>query len=235
MAEDEGREDPGKSEADADLPAGASDPSDISDPQAPPVLQYFGPTIKRTDPSAEIAGRRSGDPLHLVTLITVDIMEAQLACAKLEAEGIPAFVIDQHASVVHPLLFRNAQLQVAERDLVRAKEILDRPAAVDPEDHDEDAGYVEENFRCPRCHRKAVELMPLARSAMAARAGCLVVLLLPAVPTFIGWMAMDASAKSLSLVFHEWQWLWILILAACVLAILLQRRRKRCERCGHVW
>jgi hypothetical protein len=212
MAEDQGRDERGEDERELEAEAEGSD--HLTEPDAPPpVLQYFGPTVKRTDSSGEITGRRTGDPLRLVTLITVDVMEAQLARAKLEAEGVPAFVIDQHASVVHPLLFRNAQLQVAERDVERAKKILDRPAAIDPEDQDGDGGYAEEDFRCPRCHRKAVELVPLTRTAKFTRAGCVVVLLLPAIPALLGWTALDArSEERIDQLFSEWRWLWLLLL-----------------------
>jgi len=204
-------------------------------PGDPPVLSYFGPTVAPAGSDAS-GIRRTGDPLRLVTILRADGMEAQLARAKLESEGVRAVVIDENVSSIHPLLFRNVQLQVAEVDLDRAKEILAKPAAIEPDEVDENEGYVDETFRCPKCHRKAVELIPLSNAALGTRGGCLIVLLLPVLPFVLSWFLPDPSlARRLEHQLDNWRWLWLLMLCVLISANIMLRRRKRCEQCGHEW
>lgn len=81
----------------------------------------------------------------------LDVTEAQLARVRLGGEGIEAFVIE--GAGFNPLLsgaVGGVQLQVRERDIDRAREIL----AEVPEEADEDSDpYVdgERVVRCPRC------------------------------------------------------------------------------------
>jgi hypothetical protein len=55
------------------------------------------------------------------------IMEAELARARLEAEGIPAFLLDENAVSANPFYspaLGGIKLAVAARDAERAREIL---------------------------------------------------------------------------------------------------------------
>jgi hypothetical protein len=54
--------------------------------------------------------------------------EAHLIKSKLESEGIPAFIKDEHvvtANWLYSLAVGGVKIQVAQRDVERAKEILD--------------------------------------------------------------------------------------------------------------
>src|SRR3954465_14373852 len=109
--------------------------------EKPPVLSYASQTV----------------PERLVTLKRLPPMEGELAAAKLQSEGIRCYLIDQNISIVHPAMSNEVRLQVAEADLERGREILARPAGADAEGE-----YVDEPWRCPRCHHKAVDLLPLS-------------------------------------------------------------------------
>lgn len=70
----------------------------------------------------------------IVTLDTyVDLMQAQIALAKLEAVGIAAFM-DENAAGVYPL-YSNAlgafKVKVFERDLEKCREALSQPEDTD--------------------------------------------------------------------------------------------------------
>ena len=77
-----------------------------------PVLGYRSP-----DP-APVVPYYSGVPSEhtYVTLRTMDAMEAQLARAKLESEGIRCYVDGQLLSAAHPFLFSSVKLQVVEAE-----------------------------------------------------------------------------------------------------------------------
>ena len=61
-------------------------------------------------------------------LVTVDsflnTVEAEMAKALLDAEGIEAFIHAPHAHDLYPGALGEVRLQVRERDLARAKEVL---------------------------------------------------------------------------------------------------------------
>ena len=181
---------------------------------APPVLSYD-------------SGRRA----RLKTLKRLPTFEANLAAAKLEAAGVPAFVDDEYVSAAHPLLFSQVRLQVDEADFERAQAILDAPP---PATSDDDRGeYVDEEYRCPRCHRKAVDLVPLSGRMKSVRLGCLGVLLLPVLALVLpGLLALDESdvlfPPAVILV-------WVLALAVLTYFVLAAKRRKRCRECAHEW
>src|SRR5687768_17149118 len=94
--------------------------------------------------------------LDLVTVARMSGMEAALAAAKLREERVPCFVADTNIAIADPLVYPNVPVQVHERDLDRARSILNRPAKVEADDE-----YAEEAWRCGKCHRKTVELVPM--------------------------------------------------------------------------
>ena len=77
----------------------------------------------------------------LVTAATFSSsVEAEVARNVLEDAGIPAFLADTEVTAVLGLpgpALGTVKLLVAEADLERAREILDHPAELDPEDYDD--------------------------------------------------------------------------------------------------
>ncbi len=168
---------------------------------------------------------------RLVTLRRMTVMEAEMAKAKLEGEGIPCFVADTAMASMQPLVLTPATLQVQETDVLLATKILSRPAAADMEGE-----YAEENWRCPKCHRKTVELLPLspglrrARNMFFALIGAQIAgqLLRLGIPAGDELAAYDAAIS--------WAFLpWLLAVFVFGLWWLLSKREKRCNECGHQW
>ncbi len=100
---------------------------------------------------------------------------AHIARAKLEAEGIPAFVADEHLVGVHPLYsdaIGGVKLRVAEEDAERARSIVTEDRSGDLR------GVVEQrprraaraSTRCPACGARSVTRAVDARAPRVARA-----------------------------------------------------------------
>ncbi|RDC65723.1 putative signal transducing protein [Adhaeribacter pallidiroseus] len=91
----------------------------------------------------------------LITIATFpDALKAQIMRGRLEAEGIPAFIADEHTITNQPYLYMaygGVRLQVAEQDRERAQQALQasEPFSVDP---------APEHFpdQCPNCHSPKV-------------------------------------------------------------------------------
>jgi hypothetical protein len=200
----------GKSSED-ELPDGET----ASNQTKPEPLSYF--SNKKTSP--------------LVTLRRMRPMEADLARAKLESEGVPCFVDDQNIAQTHSFLFTEVRLQVAESDVDRATEILERPA-----DDDADGEYADEPWRCPKCHRKSVDLMPLGTWRRWARRAFVFVLIIPLLLASITWCFPDPQLENDSRALREWGlWPWVLIVFGLGAAVLFAKRRKICRSCGYEW
>src|SRR4051794_12354694 len=107
----------------------------------------------------------------LVTLRSMPGLEAKLAAAKLESEGIPTFVAGDAINYAHAFIFPEVQLQVRKSDLQRATQVLAQPAALD-----DDGDYADEEFRCPQCHSKDVALMPPSKLQKFAKYSSIVTL-----------------------------------------------------------
>lgn len=100
--------------------------------------------------------------------------EAHITRQKLESEGIDAY-LDNENLVATDFLLSNAtggiKLMVRERDVAAAEALLrskgTEELALEPGsvvgDDDDDEGYCDEDWRCPKCHRTDVELMPMRR------------------------------------------------------------------------
>ena len=75
--------------------------------------------------------------MNLVTIATFDLWpDAQIALGRLEAEGIPAYMADQHlvqTDWLYSIAVGGIKLQVEAEDEARAREILatDSSAALD--------------------------------------------------------------------------------------------------------
>jgi hypothetical protein len=167
----------------------------------------------------------------LVTLCKMGSMEAQLAKLKLESEGIRCFIGGENAAAIYPLAFVDVELQVPESDLQAAKEILKRPA-----DEDSEGEYVEESFRCRKCHSKSVAIVPLSNRQIALRSGFVFLLLLPAILPLLKLIFPSQGFIQFVDAASAWGagW-WIFILFVLGLFILLSKRRKRCAECGYEW
>ena len=177
------------------------------------VIPYFSVTT----PSEE----------SLVTLRRMDAMEAQMALAKLESEGIRCYIAGQVLSATHPLLFSDVRLQVVEADALRAEEILRRPPADDLEGE-----YADENWRCPKCHRKVVDLVPLSKTLSRLRVLWVFLLVAPILRYGVDWLFSTTQMSRLT----ERYWpLWLIITAALSLLMFNLKRRQRCRDCGFEW
>lgn len=170
------------------------------------------------------------DAANLVTLCRMRITEADMAKAKLQAEGIPCLIRDARTAITNPFIVSEVPLLVREGDLARAKEILAQPA-----DDSAPGEYVDEDYRCPRCHRRDVELLPLSRGWRQVRVLCFVLVGLP-----IGFMIFRtltgySPSNAVSSVIEYALFPWILLLVVCGSGVLLARRDKRCKSCGYEW
>jgi hypothetical protein len=202
--------------------------SSFDSTEKPPILSYrSGPPGDRP-----VLPYYSGPPqLRLVTIRRLGSMEAQLAQAKLESEGIPCFVLDQNIATAHPLLVTEVKLQVAEADALRAEEILSQPVANDAEGE-----YADEDWRCPKCKQKKVDLLPLSKAGRRARAGCLTVLLLPLILLLMEWLFSGAKfARWIDQTSESLRFVWVGVLLVLSIIVITLKRQKRCRACGHEW
>lgn len=93
----------------------------------------------------------------LVTLATYAMpYEAHLARTRLEAEGIPAFIQDEHLNSLYTPALGRISLQVPEDRLAEARTLLERELDYDLEDMDivpgsEDSDIGGEAPTCPHC------------------------------------------------------------------------------------
>src|SRR5688500_18537469 len=119
------------------------------------------PSREREEGSPTLPYATPRSPVNYKTLRRMPSFEANLAAGKLEAAGIACFIADEHISAAHPLALSEVRLQVPEEDLERAAEVLAAPTApaVSRDAAADDDEYVEEAYRCPRCHKKAVDLL----------------------------------------------------------------------------
>lgn len=173
----------------------------------------------------------AGEGPRLVTLRRMPVMEAEMAKAKLEAEGILCFVVDSTMALAQPLTITPACLQVAETDVPIAEEILSRPVA-----DGADGEYADEDWRCPKCHRKAVELMPLSPGLRRVRNTLFLLVGAQIAGRLIG---MGIPAGDLLQSFDSIMQLLLLpwLFSVFVLGLwwLLSKRTKRCQQCNHEW
>jgi rubredoxin len=185
---------------------------------------HGGSSIRKLEYQSPLTAR-------LVPLRRMRAMEAQLARVKLESEGIHCFVADQLMNVAHPLMFSEVELQVPEDQVQLATWILDAPPAdAKPEE------YVDEAWRCPACHRRKVDLLPLSPGWQIVKLLFIFTLLSPfaivlaewafPIPAFVSWSEKMAPRFLL---------IWPIVSGVMALALLTRRRHKRCRDCGHVW
>ena len=101
-----------------------------------------------------------------VTLGDYAPMEAQMVRLRLEAEGVRCSLSNEAAALLYSGMFSGVKIEVLEEDLERAREIVKRRPAVEADaeegDPDPDDGYVDEDWRCPKCHGKHVQYVPLS-------------------------------------------------------------------------
>ncbi len=107
-------------------------------------------------------------PEELVTIATFSMaVEADLARAKLESEGIECFLADEHTVTVNWLYSQavgGVKLQVRESDAQRALEILKgSPTLTENAENHEAENTDQENVRCPRCDSTDVHYEKFSR------------------------------------------------------------------------
>src|SRR2546423_131174 len=97
-------------------------------------------------------------PDEWVTIGRYNSFEGQLALSKLHANEIQAQLFDENAAAVFGgwnLGMGLAKLQVMKEDAQRATDLLAKPTDAD------DDSYVQEDWRCPKCQQKRVQLAPI--------------------------------------------------------------------------
>jgi hypothetical protein len=120
------------------------------------------PVIPLNYAAARDYGAESGGLVTLSSFATAT--EAGLAQSRLAFEGIRSYLDNENLIAANPLLANatgGVKLKVSAEDLERAREVLETPPSLDKEDLDEDDGYTDEAWRCPKCHHKRVELSRL--------------------------------------------------------------------------
>jgi Putative prokaryotic signal transducing protein len=179
---------------------------------------------------------QSDRPLNLVILARMSLFEAELAKGKLESEGVDCIIRDASSAVTNPLVVTGVPLLVRDTDLERAKQILAQVVPPLEDDVGDEDAYVDEDFRCPKCHRKAVDLLPLSRGKRRVRMGCLTLLLLPIFVAIVERIISDSRISRQIAGFVDAATLpWMIVLVAFSVVVLLFRRKKRCRECGYEW
>ncbi|HZZ44552.1 MAG TPA: DUF2007 domain-containing protein [Tepidisphaeraceae bacterium] len=173
------------------------------------VLSYVSPT---------------GDGDALVTLESFQGMEAELACAKLNAEGIRCFAANSQIAAAHPFLGVSIEVQVRREDLERARAVLAQRAVKGADDE-----YADEPWRCPNCRQKTIDLLPQTGAQWMRRNIWFVMLVMPFVWVFLpmnevlGLSREGASELGLA---------WCVVMLGLGVWVVLTKRGKRCRECG---
>ena len=153
---------------------------------------------------------------RLVTIAAFgDSARAHLAVARLEAEGIDAFLADENIGAMawhYNIATGGIKVQVRSSDADRAAELLDM-RRIHPDAQDE-AVVAEQRVCCPGCHSGDI-LYDQSSSNLVVVALALCVIMCVLVPK--------------ALIFAVVLFLWFMIIS--------RRYRKgwRCRHCGHIW
>jgi len=172
---------------------------------------------------------RQPAPLPDVLLESMPLNEAELARLKLESEGIHCSIVGQSINTMYPLLFSSVELRVNPSDRDRARQILDTPA-----DDTMEGEYVEEPWRCPKCHRKALELLPAAGLRKIAWYGFWALAALIAL-NIVMELATAGDAHTQQAWNADAGWARIpavLAFAGVCLYLIIGPRQKLCPKCG---
>ena len=162
--------------------------------------------------------------VRLVTLQTMTPMEAELARVKLESEGVQCFAANSEAARINSLWNIPVRLQVREDELERAREILARA----PENVAE-GEYVEEDWRCPQCRKKAFDLLPLTPGRRWLRDAWVVMLLVTLASCVIPLDQVVALPGEVKM----WGYFaWGVALVVIGAVVVMGKRGKRCRECG---
>jgi hypothetical protein len=184
-----------------------------------------------TDDRLRASSLSSEDRSDFVILCRLPVVEAELAKAKLESEGIPAVLRDTSMAVMHPLIVSEVPVLVQEPDVARARNVLAQPAGESAE-----GDYVEEAWRCPRCHRRTVDLQPPSKVRRVGRAICVLLIVMPFILPFVRWIIGDRQINRAIDRMAEIALIpWMLGIITLTLILLLSRRGKRCRECGYEW
>ena len=172
-----------------------------------------------------------------VMLCSLPSNDALALCTRLESNGIACDGVQKSESGDVPIEQQLIDVMVAEADLHRAREIRD---TTEPEHDGEDEAFEKEvaeinadNWICPKCRKRALEILPLSDGWKLVRNWCIGLVVLPIVVAFCWDMVPRSDLK-------EWAesvpLLWVLAWALCAMALmwifLLVRRHKLCTECG---
>lgn len=169
------------------------------------------------------------------------LFEADLAVAKLQAEGIDAVLHDQRIALTHPFVFPDVPLMVPENQVAEAREVLARPASAVAEDEvgDDtardaaDDEYLDEPWRCPRCRQKTVELVPMSPTRRVLVGSWLLLLALPLARVILKQLTGVEIAVGLNPI--ALTFLWVVVVGILSLVLIFSPRQRRCTKCNHVW
>lgn len=187
--------------------------------EKPRVLEYRTPDLANEDAA------------RLVILTRLRLSEAELARIKLESEDIPCLIRDSATAVANSFIVPEVPILVRAEDLDRAKEVLARPA-----DDSMEGEYADEEYRCPKCHRRDVELVPLSAKRRRLRALWIAVLASPLAWMLIRGLAGGTAQRIRNDEQFEWlTYVWLALAIGVGVAVMWGRRVKRCRTCRHTW
>jgi hypothetical protein len=158
------------------------------------------------------------------------ITEADLARIKLESEGIPCLIRDSASAVANSFIVTDVPVLVRAEDLERAKEALARPA-----DDSMEGEYVDEDYRCPKCHRRDAELLPPSSARQRLFVFWVALIAVPIVGTIIRGITGSNFGSQVD-AYIEYSILpWFLAVLVMGVMVATGNREKRCKACGYRW
>ena len=105
---------------------------------------------------------RSAPKARWVLLGEHENLEAQVAQAKLQSKGIPCHLSDQNTALIYSAMIgSDVHLQVLDRDLERARAVLDEIRNARPK-NPRDEAHRDDDWRCSKCRSKRVSRVPLS-------------------------------------------------------------------------
>jgi hypothetical protein len=175
-----------------------------------------------------------------VVLCTVPVADAREICERLESEGIPCEATEASAEATIETSegdVEQSNVVVHAEDLELAQDALQSPSIADEVEDVESDEDREKRFlaawKCPKCGRQNLQLLPLSEGWRQVRVGCFIVVLVPIVISVLAWTMPTREVKrALDGLPDWWPFGWILIVGGLALALSRAHRGKRCNECG---
>ena len=93
-----------------------------------PLIKGPKPEVEKRKDYDDITtmGRHTANYDELVTIATFSYpVQAHILMAKLESEGVPAIIVDEHMSTLYFVYPKEVRVQVRESDVAKARQIMD--------------------------------------------------------------------------------------------------------------